>query len=246
MNGFDILVIAILLVMVVIGFSRGFVRTLYTFLSFIVTFALTYYFYPYVTRFLMTSTSLYTTLSEKISETLNLSDLMNNMMGREDQVNAIATLSLPEQMKDMLVANNNSEMFRLLGASSFEDYISGMLATWVINLISFIGLFLLISLILSIVFGLIDLVSKLPLINITNKAAGGLLGAIFAIGIIWIVMMGISMMITSGSQPEWLTQMDASSIAKVFYYNNPLLEWVGNIESESRFWQELAAKVSGN
>ncbi len=243
MNEFDILVIAILLIMVVVGFSKGFIRTLYTFLAFMVTFVLTYYFYPYVTQFLMTSTSLYTSLSEKISEVLNLSDLMNNMMGREEQVNAIGSLSLPEQMKEMLVANNNSEMFHLLGASSFEDYISGMLATWVINLISFIGLFILISLILSIVFGIIDLVSKLPLLNITNKAAGGLLGAIFGIGIVLIVMMGISMIITSGTKPEWITMMDESSVAKLFYYNNPLLDWIGNIESGSRFWQELAAKI---
>lgn len=244
MNGFDILVVAILLIMVVIGFSRGFIRTLYTFLSFVVTFALTYYFYPYVTRFIMTSTSFYTTLSEKISETFNLSELMNNMMGREEQMNAISSLSLPEQMKEMLVANNNSEMFRLLGASSFEDYISGMLATWVINLLSFVGLFMVISLLLSIIFGVIDLVSKLPLLNITNKTAGGILGAVFGIGIIFIVMMVISMMITSGAREEWVLLMDQSSVAKVFYYNNPLMEWVGNVESGSRFWQELAAQIS--
>lgn len=49
------------------------------------------------------------------------------------QRNIIEGLKLPEQMKEVLLDNNNSEIYHMLGVDRFFDYLGSYLATMVIR-----------------------------------------------------------------------------------------------------------------
>ena len=53
------------------------------------------------------------------------------------QRSIIEEMELPEQLKDALLENNNSEVYEALGVSSFTHYVSRYLANSLINIISF-------------------------------------------------------------------------------------------------------------
>ena len=47
----------------------------------------------------------------------------------------IEKLKLPEQMKEVLLENNNSEIYQMLGVERFFDYLGSYLATMIIRVL---------------------------------------------------------------------------------------------------------------
>jgi hypothetical protein len=144
MNQLDIIILVVVGLIVLGSYIRGFVRTLFSLLSMVITGALTYFLYPMVTKFIMTQTGIYDSISEFIDDKFNLQDVLSNVDTKEAQLDFIGDMELPDNITDMLESNNNPEMFDLLDASNFRDYISGSLATIVLNVLVFVALFIVI------------------------------------------------------------------------------------------------------
>ncbi len=139
MSVMDMIILVVLGLMLITGFARGFIRTLFDLMSFFITLGLTYYLFPYVSSFIITQTGIYKNLSEHISSAFDFDRMLDGLTTREAQINAIENLELPENFKEMLIENNNPEMFQVLDVSSFSEYISGSLASVVINVIVFLS-----------------------------------------------------------------------------------------------------------
>ncbi len=112
------------------------------------------------------------------------------LSGKEEQYDAINLLNIPDVLKMMLKENNNIEGFGRVGATTFNEYVSGMLANVVLNILIFIILLIVVTIVLAVVVNILDLVAKLPFLNMTNKLAGSLLG--FGLGcVIVIIFIGL-------------------------------------------------------
>lgn len=240
MNLLDLIIIAVLAVMFITGYSRGFIKTLFDLLSMVITFALTYYLYPFVSKFIMTETSIYKNLAESISETFDFEKLLQGAVSKESQFDAIKALPLPENFKEMLTSNNNPEMFKLLDVSSFTDYISSSLASIVVNIVVFIILFIVIYIVLTLVVNMLNLISKLPILNKMNKLSGGALGLILGVGFIFVGLTVLSIVISTNNTTDILTLIDESMVGSFLYYNNPIMDLLNNNISNNHFWNIIA------
>ena len=71
----------------------------------------------------------------------------------------IEELKLPEQMKRILIENNNREVYQMLGVEQFGDYVGGYLADTVVKAAASILLFAVVFILLHIVAAWLDPVS---------------------------------------------------------------------------------------
>jgi len=240
MNTLDMIILAVIVVMLISGYVRGFIKTLFNLLSMIITFGLTYYLYPFISRFVMMNTDLYKDLSMRISETFNFEQLFANVMTKESQIEAIQNLPFPDTFKEMLISNNNTEIFNLLDVSSFTEYISGSLASVVINIIVFIGLFIIIFIVLSILVNVLDLIANLPGLNSINRLSGAMLGLIMALGFIFVGLTVCSIIISTNSSVDMVRAIEESTIGSYLYANNPIMDLLNNNIDNNHFWKIIS------
>lgn len=240
MNKADIGILIVLALTILSCYHRGFIRTFFNMVAMIVTGIITYYLYPYITKFIITKTGIFESISEFIDENFNFDKLLSNLDGKEEQLDALNDLDLPDNITNMLEANNNPEIFDILDVSNFRDYVSSSLATIVLNVIVFIILFMIIYVLLSVVVNMLDLIAKLPILKQVNKLAGLALGVVMGIFIVYLGMLVVSLLISMNVTPDLVDLIEESVIAKVFYGNNPLDGFLSNNPSTSHFWQTLS------
>lgn len=240
MNNLDYIIIAVLAVMVLTSYFRGFIKTLFNLVSMVITFGLTYYLYPYVSKFIMTETGLYKSLSEYINVSFDFENLLEGAVSKESQFDVIGTLPFPEVIKDILATNNNTEMFDLLDVSSFTDYVSSSLASIAVNIIVFIVLFLIIWLVLSVLVNVLDLVAKLPGLKAVNRLAGAGLGLLLGLAYIFIGFAVLSLVISMNQSMDLVTLIDGSIIGSFLYNQNPVMDLLNNNIENNYFWNIIA------
>lgn len=103
--------------------------------------------------------------------------LLDAEIPRQLQIEAIEMADLPEVFKDLLLSNNNSEVYQSLGVSTFVEYIGAYLAKLIIDIVAFLVTFIIVTIIVRAVVFALDFVSELPVLGILNRLAGILVGA---------------------------------------------------------------------
>ncbi len=227
MNWTDIVVIVILLINTLIAHKVGFIRTCVNFFSTIISLLLAYNLYPNVSTFLRNK-GLLNTISNSIKSTLNIKDVVeqNTLTAQTDFINS---LELPKFLKSALIENNNAEVYKLFNVSNIEDYIVNYISNMCLNVISLIVTFLLVFIIIKVVAAVLDLVSKLPILNFANKTLGTVLGFIKGMIIVWILCIVVTLFYSNPTFHPIITAIDSSLIAKIFYNNNLLIFMVTKI-----------------
>ena len=185
-------VIAFLAFHVIDGFYRGFIRKAVSAVSLIITLVLVTYLTPHITNFIQENTSLHEKLQEKCSEMFLNEEYDVDL--KTDQVNLIQNMDLPDNIKEMLLENNNIEAYEILDVSDFGDYIGAYLANMIINALAYLISFLIIWTLLRMLLMAMDIVTKLPLLRGLNKLAGGVLGLVQGIVFVWIIFLLVSVL----------------------------------------------------
>ncbi len=240
MNSVDYIILAIIAIIVITSYYRGFIKTLFDTISMLVTYGLTYYLYPYVSKFVRMETNLYRDLTEYINDKFDFDKILQGVVTKEGELKAIKDLPLPESIKDIITANNNLEMFELLDVSSFAEYISGSLASIVVNVIVFVALFLIIWIALSILINALNLVAMLPGLKEVNKLAGAGVGLLQGIIFIFIGFAVVSLVISVNNSIELVTLIEESTVGSFLYNNNPIMDLLNNNVKNNYFWNIIA------
>ena len=89
---------------------------------------------------------------------------------------AIEKMKLPQSVKNVLLENNNSEFYKLLGVDRFEEYISTCLADMLINTVGSVLVFAVSYVAIHLVIRWLDLLSRIPILCGLNQMAGGVVG----------------------------------------------------------------------
>ena len=191
-NWLEIAAAIYLLGMILYGHHKGFIRLAVSAAAVAVTLITVQVSLPYVTEWMRNNTSVYDRIQANINEVIGLDELLmqfadNEKIQKEDQWEIIEELSVPDQLKSLLVKNNNSEVYSQMKVELFQDYISGFLTEALMRMVSFLILFLLIYLAIRFLVVWLDLVAKLPILSGMNQIAGALLGAVVALFFVWLV-----------------------------------------------------------
>jgi uncharacterized membrane protein required for colicin V production len=143
---------------------------------------------------------------------------------RDIQMEAIRNADLPDVFKSLLMVNNNSEIYEQLGVTTFAQYVGGFMAKLFIDIVSFLCTFLLVTIIFRAIVFALDIVAELPGIGAVNHLVGGLMGAVGALVIVWILFLVITLLFTTAIGKEMFRMIEASGFLQALYDYNPVLK----------------------
>lgn len=209
-----------LLAMVLYGHYRGFLRMAVSLAALILSTVVVRVAMPYITTYVRENTGIQQMVEESVVKSIGLEELQQDIQLPAEQRQAIEQLQLPQQLKDMLLENNNNEIYRLLGVDSFLKYIGVYLSNTIINMIGSLVIFGAVYFAIRMMVRWADLISRLPIISGMNQIAGAILGGIQGLLIVWIGCL----MIRFFSETPWaqaaLDQIQASPWLQFLYQNN--------------------------
>ena len=207
--GIDVL--ALIAAACIMGFRKGFVKEIVSVFFMLISFLLVWAVNPYVNTFVKEYTPVYDTIQDKCQTMVSEQIGNKKTLDKEEQNQVMENMELPDLLKNALVENNTAETYRYLAVSTFTEYISDSLAVMAVNGISFLISFVLSAAVIKLLGFILNVLTKLPVINGINKIAGAAVGGIKCIIFIWIAFLVLTLLCntTLGQQGMALIQQDA-------------------------------------
>ena len=143
---------------------------------------------------------------------------------RDMQISAIENADIPSVFKNLLLTNNNSEIYDKLGVTGFVSYVPAYMAKLIINVAAFLLTFIVVSIILRAIIFSLNVVSELPVVGLVNRLAGGVLGMLMVLIIVWLVFLVITMLYTTGIGKSMIAMIQENEFLKTIYEHNPVLK----------------------
>lgn len=206
-----IAVLALIAAACIMGFRKGFVKEIVSLFFMLISFLLVWAVNPYVNTFVKEYTPVYDTIQDKCQTLVSEQIGNKKTLDKEEQNQVMENMELPDLLKNALVENNTAETYRYLAVSTFTEYISDSLAVMAVNGISFLISFVLSAAVIKLLGFILNVLTKLPVINGINKIAGAAVGGIKCIIFIWIAFLVLTLLCntTLGQQGMALIQQDA-------------------------------------
>lgn len=231
MNWLCIIILTIPVLCIFNGLQKGMIRAAFSVISAILTLVLGFVINPYVSEFLTEKTPVYEIVQEKCGESITetLKEQLNQNISREEQNQFIEELMLPDSLKEILVKNNNAEGYSQLLVESFSEYLSHSIAQMAVGAISLIITFILVSIFMNLLGGMLNGIFSLPVLSLFNRAGGAVLGAFQGIFIVWIIFLIITMFWEASWAKEAAIMIQENPLTGYLYHNNILVRFLSNI-----------------
>lgn len=208
-------ILAFILLLVFRGYRKGFFKSAASAIGIVLAVLLTAILYPGVNKLLCQYTVLDDVIEQKIIEKFELPE-ETKAATRNEEIDTIENLDLPDNVKGWLIANCNGETFLESGVDNVCSYIAKSLTAMVMRGISYVLTLLVLLLLLHILIMVLDVANYIPIVKSINKAGGAIFGAGQGILIVWIFM-GIVTLLSTFSWAYQVIQMIDES---------PLLAWL--------------------
>ncbi len=227
----DIIVVLILAIGLYIGMKRGFVYSLLSLFSYVISVIAAKVCSVYAGMFIYNTfikASVEKALATQIQSAMdnagittlskaNISELVGSI--RLDAIGFLQTEKITASLEALkgISASNATELSTKVTQSVFSTPIINMLAN-----ISFVIIFFIVLGVVKAIVSKTKLISKIPLVGGINKAAGAALGGLTAVAIIFVVAKLCSLFISFdiGTNIPWFNEniMSTTLLFRYFYY----------------------------
>lgn len=223
-------VVVFLVVMFGVGYKKGFVKIVFSLAVTILAFVLAVLLVGPFESYIKNSTPVYDKIHEQMTEYIEkyVSKEMD-VASTELQKEAIQELKLPSAIKDKLIDGNTVDEKLTMGVDTFAEYLATSLTDILVEAFSVILLFLCIKLVLRIVVSLVDLISKLPVVNGINKSLGGVVGVVEGVFIIWLVCLLLTAISGTEIGQQIFSAISTNKILNFVYNNNLILKFMSTL-----------------
>ncbi|MCI5892983.1 MAG: CvpA family protein [Clostridiales bacterium] len=202
----DIITAAVFVLFIVLGCKRGLLRSLYGIAALAASIIIAYLLYPYIKNLI--ADGLFGDWIRSMVKTKYVTPGLS--------ANSLDVSSLPEYMKSMV------DTGRIKLDSALTMFISNL----VLNLLSFIAVFIVTRILISILGKLLHLISKLPVIHFFDKIGGAIFGLVESLLILYLIFAVIYAVTPLRDNPATKAFISDSTLTKTMYENNPLVEMV--------------------
>lgn len=238
MNGFLIAVLIILIGSMIWGYWKGFIRIAFSLVAMILMIVLVSWATPYITDFLKENTTIYEDLAETCSRKIQISaeETIENKIeetgqhienkannGDAEAKNGIDGILLPEVWIEQILEKTGDTLNQVIEESELYHQAGEYMADWVLKGISFFAAFILVSIVLKFVIGMLDIVAKLPLIKGANRLLGGVAGLLQGLIIVWLLLFLVAIACTSQLGKTMLQYINDSAFLTYLYQHNGIL-----------------------
>ena len=224
MNWLFWVVAAFLAYHVIDGLRRGFIRKVVSALSLVITLVLVTFVTPHITNFIHEHTALHENLQEKCSE-IFVSDQYDEDV-KTDQVQIIEHMELPENIKEMLLENNNTEAYHVLEVSGFHEYVGAYLAGLIINALAYLISFVVVWAAIRAILLAMDVVTKLPILHGINRLAGGALGVVYGVVLVWSAFLLVTILCNGNLGKQFFALINENQFLMFLYNQNIIMKIV--------------------
>lgn len=235
----------ILFLGLLIGIYRGALRIAVTLVTTILSIAIAVFAMPYAVDFVVDKTPLDDIIEEDVVGTMEdaIYALAMEAAGIEEgdvetagavsveeeltrdmQIKAIESSDLPAVFKNLLTTNNNDEIYSELGVESFVEYTGAFLSRMFVQIIVFLGVLLLVTLLIRAIVFALDVVNDIPVFGLLNRLAGGAVGVFASLFVIWFLFMVVTLLYTTDIGKDIYASIQANGVTKLIYEFNPLLK----------------------
>lgn len=231
MNILLLVVGIIFLVNVLVGYKKGLIKIVASLIATLLCVVLVIFISPSVSKWIQESTPLRGKIQDKCVELLvpdseTSEEVLQVEISREQETSMIEGAQLPEIFRQMLLENNNSEVYTALGVQTFGEYIGAYVAKVIADILAFLVTFIAVFIILRVAIGVFGIVDKIPVIGGVNRLAGATVGAGMGILIIWILFIVITLLYNTSIGAMCLEDIAESEILTKLYDSNILMNYV--------------------
>lgn len=231
MNGLLIAVGLIFLVCMIVGYTRGFIKIVASLGATVATIVLATFLSPYVSGVLLKTVPIEEMMQEKCMEILmsnqegvTVSDDVEN--SQDAQFFMIENAKLPEVFQQLLLDNNNPEIYKTLGVTTFSEYIGSYLARLIADIVSFLLTLIVVTIVVRTILCTVGFIGKLPVIGGLNRMAGGILGIGTGLIVVWVFFIIITLMYDSEIGRQCFASIAENEFLTYLYENNILMNYI--------------------
>ena len=221
-------ILAFILLLVFRGYRKGFFKSAASAIGIVLAVLLTAILYPGVNKLLCQYTVLDDVIEQKIIEKFELPEETKTAT-RNEEIDTIENLDLPDNVKGWLIANCNGETFLESGVDNVCSYIAKSLTAMVMRGISYVLTLLVLLLLLHILIMVLDVANYIPIVKSINKAGGAIFGAGQGILIVWIFMGIVTLLSTFNWALQVMKMIDESSLLTWIYKKDIFLKIIVDI-----------------
>lgn len=203
----DILIIAILLISIVLGYKKGLINVAFNLCAFIIALIITLVLYRPITNFVIDNTE----FDEKIESVIIEKGISND----EKDTTEDGTLNkYIEEYVTKSVDNTKNEIVKSTAT---------IIAEKIIGIVVMIALFIVIRILLIFAKAIINGIANLPIIKQFNELGGLLYGILRGIVIVYGILTIMFIVISMNNNGVLANSIDTSIISKILYENNIIL-----------------------
>lgn len=229
MNILSLAALAVLTYCALRGWRRGLIMTVFSMFATIIAIAVSAQLSPQLSQ-TWQNTAFYETVSEKVEMTLfKNQDSQSDGEEGEDSKGVINSLPLPDVVQNVLTSNNKVQD-DVLGVSAFRKYIADSVTGIILNALSFVLVFIGVSIIMKIIIRCLNLLSRLPVIHTMNKMGGMLVGLLKGLIILWLCCIVITIMSGTEAGIYLYGQINESPFLKYIYDNNMIMALITGLK----------------
>lgn len=224
-----IVVLLIIGINIWIGYTRGFIRTVFTIFSLIAAILLSAWISPFVGKWMQNNDKVMDYFTDKVGQTISFDSSGDDF--KNENTDWIQDIPLPKAMKDSL-EENLAQLYSTTIDHKIEDinqYAYKYLACIIINALAFIITFLVFCILLWILCRVLDIVSKLPILNQVNKLLGLLFGIVHGFLIVWLLCILLTTIMSTDLGYQIMKEVNESSFLSFIYNNNLLIRIVTDV-----------------
>lgn len=208
------------------GYRKGLLRVAFSLVSFFLSLAFVMWATPYISDFLEKNTEIYTTVQEKCEESLRSSTEAEAQEQIESNANALEDtgIALPQGLQEKLIGESLEVAGELLDGAGIYTKLADNLAHFIVSGISFFIAWIIASILLRAISGILNLVSHLPIIHGINKMLGVGAGLVEGLFYVWLFFYLITICCTSNFGRIMIRFIDQSKFLTYLYDHNALLQ----------------------
>ena len=228
MNG-NFLLIAVLAtfaVCVIQGYRKGFLRIVISVIGIVLIVGAVLVISPYVSDYLIGNENIYGGVKGKVSGIFAEDNSKLDNTIPENQELTIESYQLPQLLKNALIQNNTAEVYKQMMVEFFEDYISGYLSRLILKAVSFVAIFLALSIVLWLALKSADLITKIPIIKGFNRFLGVVAGLVNALLLTWIFFVVVVMFLGNEAGGKLMEEIYRSEFLTFLFNENILMQFL--------------------
>lgn len=154
----------------------------------------------------------------------NADEILDAELNRQQQIETIENSKLPTIFKELLLSNNNNEIYERLGAVNFVDYIAKYMTDTIIRLLAFLLTFMIVTIFMRAIIFALDFVAELPVLGFFNHLFGLGVGIVIAVIIVDLLFMLITLLYATETGLTLNRMINENEFLTFLYNNNYIMK----------------------